>query len=92
MGSTMSYWVWTKANYEWPFSKAPLSIMYDQNIIDIAKRAGMWFVQDNPDAIKHRFFCHIDVKIVSLQNPDRVRYFAIIDGEIKELHDEKTID
>ena len=83
--NAMSYWVWTKANYDWVYAKAPSSIMHGNDITEVVERAGRWFMQDNPDAKAHRFFCHLDVKAVELDNPDLVRYFVIINGKAQEL-------
>lgn len=81
----MSYWVWAKVNHDTAYPKAPSSIMHGDDIVEVAERAGRWFMQDNPDAKAHRFFCHVDVKLVDLNNTDRIRYFVIIDGKAQEL-------
>lgn len=71
------HWVWIKYEYEFPYEKAPIALLKGDVGMALKQAAAMYTNEKPIDPEFKPRFCALSAKVVSLENPDVVRYFRI---------------
>ncbi len=87
------HWVWIKYEYEFPFTKEPLALLKGDVDFVLKQAAAIYTNENEIDPVNKERFCALSAKVVSLENPDVMRFFRVsLDSlDIRECFPEESV-